>query len=312
MNQKEKWIFIINPVAGNGYALRLIDKIKEMICKYDLEAEIVYTEKKGHAIELAERYADKGYTYFIGVGGDGTMNEIATPLINRKNVILGLIAAGTGNDFIQIAGFPNKFEEEDWEMFFKANVIKMDVGQCNGKIFLNGMGLGFDAQVASENYNEKGEVKEGWKYRYVWHILKTLFFFKEKKMTVLTNGEKYETDCFMNTIANGRRFAKSFFLTPKAIANDGLLDVCSIKRLSLPQRLKILFMVPKGTHVSDRKVNYYQTDKLTLEFQSKVPFHVDGEIYFATHFEVGIIPEAVNFIYNTARKHFFQNLSGED
>jgi len=305
LNQNKKWVFIINPVAGSGLALSLTGTIREMISKYNLDAEVVFTERKGHATELSKQYVDKGYTYIIGVGGDGTMNEVATPLVNRKEVVLGLIGGGTGNDFIQITGFPGRFGEKDWEIFFQANTIPMDIGQCNGKIFLNGMGLGFDAQVASENYNEQGEVKEGWKYRYIWHIVKTLFVFREKKMIVITNGTKYETDCFINTIANGRRFAGDFFLTPKAIANDSLLDVCSIKRLSLLQRLKILLMVPKGTHIHDKKINYFQTDKLSLEFPSKVPFHVDGELCFDDHFEVGIIPGALNFIYNPEGNHFF-------
>jgi len=83
--------------------------------------------------------------------------------------------------------------------------------------------------VASENYTEPGKVKRGSKYKYIWHIIKTLLFFREKRMTVITDAGRHETDCFINTIAIGRRFAGGFFLTPKAIANDGLLDVCMIK-----------------------------------------------------------------------------------
>ena len=306
MDQKKKWVFIINPVAGNGFAPSLVDKIKEMISKNDLQADLVYTAKKGHATALSKQYAEDGYKYIIGVGGDGTLNEIAAPLIYKKDVVAGLIPAGTGNDFIQITGFPGRLEEKDWEMFFKLNVMPMDVGQCNGKIFLNGMGLGFDAQVAAENYTEPGEVKRGGKNKYIWHILKTLLFFKEKKMIVFSDGKKSETDCFINTIAIGRRFAGGFFLTPKAIANDGLLDVCSIKRLSLPQRLKILMMVPKGTHINDKKVNYFQTEKLSLEFPQEVPYHVDGELYFSQHFEVGLMPGALNIIYNPEGNHYFK------
>lgn len=307
VNQHNKWVFMINPIAGKGYAFGLTGKIREVIGKYNLDAEIVYTERRGHASILSKKYADKGFKFIIGVGGDGTINEIAVPLVSRKDIIIGLIGAGTGNDFIQITGFPGRFEDKDWEMFVKGNVVEMDVGKCNDKIFLNGMGLGFDAQVAAENYTESGEVKLGGKSKYIWHILKTLLFFKEKKMTVISGGNMMETDCFINTIANGRRFAGGFYLTPKAIANDGLLDVCSIKQLSLPQRLKILLMVPKGTHIYNENIHYYQTGKLTLEFPTEVPFHVDGELFFSKHFEVVTIPAALNIIYNPEGNHFFKN-----
>jgi diacylglycerol kinase (ATP) len=307
MNQNNKWVFIINPVAGNGFTLTLVDKIKEMVSKFKLQADLVYTTKKGHATELAKEYAEKGYTKIIGVGGDGTFNEIASSLICKLDITAGLIPGGTGNDFIQITGFPGRLKEEDWDTFFSMNVMPMDVGQCNGKIFLNGMGLGFDAQVAAENYSAPGEVKRGGKNKYIWHILKTLLFFREKKMTVLSDGKKIETDCFINTVSIGRRFAGGFFLTPKAIANDGLLDVCSIKRLSLFQRLRILLMVPKGTHINDKRVNYYQTEKLSIEFPEKVPFHVDGELYFSEKMEISLLPCALRVIYNPGGNHFFNN-----
>lgn len=143
---------------------------------------------------------------------------------------MGIIPAGTGNDFIQILGFPDRFEEHHLDIFFKKNTIAMDVGSVNSLTFLNGMGLGFDAEVAAQNYSEEETVKPGSKNKYIWHILKTLLFFQEKRMTVLSNGNHDEADCFINTISIGRRFAGGFFLTSEATANDGLLDVCSIKK----------------------------------------------------------------------------------
>lgn len=305
-NVKRQWAFIINPVAGNGAAKTIVPKLEEMIRKNKINAELSYTERTGHATELSVKYLEKGFSYIIGVGGDGTLNEIARPLINKKNIIAGLIPAGTGNDFIQILGFPDRFGEKEWDVFFKTNIIAMDAGSCNGMIFFNGMGLGFDAQVAAENYVEPGKVKEGGKHKYIWHIVKTLLFFREKRMTLISGSEKKETDCFINTIAIGRRFAGGFFLTPKAIANDRLLDVCMIKKLSLIQRFNILLKVPRGEHIFDKKVNYYQTSGLNLEFSEEVPFHVDGELYFSEKFDVTILPSALNIIYNPDGNHFFK------
>jgi diacylglycerol kinase (ATP) len=304
--KKKEWVFIVNPIAGNGFSKSLVPKLKEMIEKHNVNAELVFTERSGHASELSALYFDRGFRYIIGVGGDGTINEIARPLINKKDVVIGLIPAGTGNDFIQILGFPDRFADTDWDRFFNCEVIAMDAGKVNGMIFLNGMGLGFDAQVAAENYTEPGKVKKGGKHKYIWHIVKTLLFFREKRMTVITGIEKHETDCFINTISIGRRFAGGFLLTPKAIADDGLLDVCMIKRLSLAERFSILLKVPEGKHTTDKRVNYYQTPGINLEFSEVVPFHVDGELNFAQKFDVSILPGAINIIYNPDGNHFFR------
>jgi diacylglycerol kinase (ATP) len=125
-------------------------------------------------------------------------------------------------------------------------------------------------------------------------------------MIAISGSDRTETDCFINTVSVGRRFAGGFLLTPQAIANDGLLDVCSIKRLNLIQRLRLFMKVPKGDHIRDKKVLYYQTDGLKIEFSEKVPFHVDGELNFSNRFDIKIVPGAVNIIYNPDGNHFFR------
>lgn len=302
---KGRWVFIVNPIAGNGFAKKYETTVEEMIKKYGVDADVIYTEFSGHATEISRDCAAKGYTFIVGVGGDGTINEIARPLIGNKDVVVGVIPAGTGNDMIQILGFPNRFDDSQWQTFFECNYLPMDVGSCNGKYFLNGMGLGFDAQVAAENYIEPGQVKRGGQYKYIWQIVKTLLFYKEKNMSIVSGSGKSTSTCFMNTVSIGRRFAGSFFITPKAIANDGLLDVCNVKKLNLLQRFSILLKVPKGTHINDPKVDYYQTEKISIEFDRKVPFHVDGELNFAQKFDISILPGALNIIYNPHGDHFF-------
>jgi YegS/Rv2252/BmrU family lipid kinase len=302
---KEKWAFIVNPTAGNGSGRKMISLLESKIKEFDIDGEIFLTGYPGHATELSASALEKGMRNIIAVGGDGTMNEISRPLINKKEVTVGIIPAGTGNDFDQITGFPVRFRDEDWKIFFSKNVTGLDVGIVNESIFLNGMGLGFDAEVAAQNYTEDGKVKKGGADKYIWHIVKTLLFFKEKRMAVITDTDTHERDCFINTVSIGRRFAGSFFLTPKAIANDGLLDVCSIKKLNLFHRFRLLLKVPQGTHITDKRVLYYQTSTLLLEFPDKVPYHVDGEIFFASKFDVRVIPQGLKIIYNPDGDHYF-------
>ena len=241
------------------------------------------------------------------MGGDGTLNEMASSLVDYPQCILGIIPAGTGNDFAQIPGWSERFNQKDWDVFFESNIHPIDVGRCNGNLFFNGMGLGFDAQVAAENYIAPGELKQGGKGKYIWHILKNLLFFKERKMNITANGEQNKSVCFLNTISIGRRFAGDFFLTPTAYADDGLLDVCMVNKLNLFERLVILLKVPRGEHVSHPKVKYYQSKKIIIEVDSKSAYHLDGELFFDNHFEIDILPGKLNFIYNPSAKHYFLN-----
>jgi YegS/Rv2252/BmrU family lipid kinase len=306
MNPEKKWLFIVNPIAGNGYASECVEIIKSHINEKKLNAEIVFTERQKHATELAHFYASQGVQNIIAVGGDGTINEIAQALVERNDIVLGMVPAGTGNDFIQILGFPERFTAADWEVFLAENVIRMDVGKCNDHFFLNGMGLGFDAQVAAENYNPGLEVKKGGASKYLWQILKTLFFYREKNMHQLANGQSQELTCFMNTISIGRRFAGGYYLTPNALANDGLLDVCAVAALKLFERFGLFLKVPTGQHIKSRKVNYYQIKELHLGFDEVVPYHLDGELFFDSSFEVKIVPAALSIIYNPGGPHFFK------
>jgi len=298
----DKWLFIVNPVAGNGKAKKYAEKVNEMVKIFRIDAEIVFTTHKGHASQIVQEYFEHGFDKIIAVGGDGTMNEIVQGVINKENITLGIVPAGTSNDFVQILGFAEEFSENDWKIFFQGNTIKMDVGKCNNNYFLNGMGLGFDAQVAADR-----QAKGGKSSNYLWHILKTLIFYKESEMVSVLDKQKRYTKCFINTIAIGRRFASKYFLTPKAIANDGLLDVCMIKELSFFERIKIFLKVPKGEHINDKNVNYYQADTIQLEFDTEVPIHLDGEIFFNSKFIVSILPEKLNFIYNPNGWHYFKS-----
>ncbi len=153
----DKWLFIVNPEAGSGKAKKYAEKVNEMITIFGIDAEIVFTTHKGHASQIAQDFSDKGFVNIVAVGGDGTINEIVQGVINTENITLGIIPAGTSNDFIQILGFPEEFSEDEWNIFFEGNTIKMDVGKCNNIYFLNGMGLGFDAQVASDRQVKGGK-----------------------------------------------------------------------------------------------------------------------------------------------------------
>ncbi len=307
MKRAEGWAFIVNPIAGVGFGATYAATVKDMMKRYGAEGEVVFTKAKGHGTELASQYADKGYGNIIGVGGDGTMSEVIQPLVGRKDVTFGAVAAGTGNDFIHILGFPDRFTDDDWRAFFQEETADMDVGRCNGRYFINGMGLGFDAHVAAENYRiDNGEAKRGKGRNYMWMIVKAILTYREKPMRMTLDGRTEEKKSFLNTIANGRRLAGGMYLTPKAVANDGLLDVCMCDPLSLPMRFKELLSVTRRTHLNDPVMHYYQTARIAFEFDEVAPAHLDGELMFSKLFEVDVIASGLKTIFNKNAQHYFK------
>ena len=305
MQSKNRWGFIINPVAGNGYAATLIPSIEQHANRNKIDYEIVQTEYHEHERKLAHDLAVKGYNIIIAVGGDGTINQVVTGLLdNGHDVMVGVIPAGSGNDIAPMLGFTARFNEHDWDILFARNCIHMDVGICNGHYFVNGLGLGIDAEIAVSKFENAARKKEKLT-SYLKHIIKTIVTFKEKTVTVISGEEETSGMCLIHTVGNGRRFGGGYYLTPEAIANDGRFDICAVSQLSLLERLVLFTRVPKGSHIKSAKVNYYKTDRILLQFNEKQPYHLDGEIYYDNQFTINILPRKLLMIYNPNGNHYF-------
>jgi len=304
-DRSAKWVFIVNPAAGNGFAGRYMPELKDEIAKRRIDAKVVLTKARGHATELSLEYARSGCSHIVGVGGDGTFAEIAQPLVHRRDIVFGAVPAGTGNGFIHVLGFPNRFTRREWDTFFAGHVMEMDVGRCNGVYFLNGMGVGFYAQAAADNRRGGRDAGGGNPLKHQWRIVKAIFFCRERDMTLTLDERKEQKRAFLHAIGNGRRFAGGMQLTPKAIANDGLLDVCMIPRLSVPARLKAFSDVKALKIVENPNVRYVRTANMTLEFAEEVPALLDGELQFSRRFEVTLVPGGLRMLYDPAGEHCF-------
>ncbi len=138
------------------------------------------------------------------------------------------------------------------------------------------------------------------------HGALSILTYREKMVRVTREGRTEERRVFLNTIANGRRLAGGMYLTPRALADDGLLDVCMCDALSLPQRFKELVSVTRRTHLADPVMHYHQLDRIDYAFDAEVPAHVDGELFFASSFAVDIVPGALSAIINRGGDHYFQ------
>lgn len=301
--KKQKWGFIVNPKAGDGKALKVIGVIEDIAKVRFIDYDIRYTNAKGHASIIASSYTLEGFTHIISVGGDGTHNEAIQNIIG-KDIVFGVVSAGSGNDIPPILGFPESFDSEAWDALFEAKTVNIDVGRCNDRYFLNAIGAGYDAYVAHdmERLSNKGKRN---KMHYFTSVFKNVLFFKPCFLTYTYNDRKERVNSILASIGIGRHIGGGFHLTPCAIANDDNFDVCIIEFIPAYKRAVVLLKVLCKKHKDINYVKYFNTKRIILNFDSEIACHVDGEIFFDNYLDVKIVADKLSIIYNPNRYNYF-------
>ena len=148
------YAFIVNPAAGSGFALTAMQKLEKKLKEKNISYRVYQTEMPGHATSIAAELAQKEeITAVVSVGGDGTAGEVAAGLTGTDKA-MGIIPAGTGNDFIKSAGIPND-PDKALDILLNGKTERIDTGIVNDRFFLNVCGTGFDVTVLDYAENEK-------------------------------------------------------------------------------------------------------------------------------------------------------------
>ena len=275
-NSKKRILFIINPISGTR------DKrfIKSYIIKYINHEfflfDIIFTEYAQHATKLAKEAAEKNYDAVVAIGGDGSINEIALGIVNT-NTALGIIPNGSGNGLAHYLKIPLNIQRAI-EIINNFNIIPIDTATINEKLFVSVAGLGFDALVAKDF----AKVKKRGFFSYFKIIVKNYFTYNRKMYVLYINKIKYERKAMMITLANSNQFGFNTIIAPNASINDGLLDVCLIKKIPLFEApLLSLLLFLRKIDVSKR-IEIIKTSELTiLQHKSRV-VHIDGDPQYLT------------------------------
>ena len=266
---------IVNPIAGTGYAKEVGEKVDAELKRRNVEHEMLYTEYPGHATELARRAAQNGATTVMSVGGDGTLSETAAGLVHSKTA-LGVIPAGTGNDFMKVIKTPSKWLEA-LEQILTTPARPVDTGTMNERFFLNVCGAGFDVMVLDFAEKAKKHCHGIWPYLY--GVIRSIGSYHPFRMHITIGDQTELNDRFMLcTIANGRYIGGGIPIMPLAEVNDGLLDILVVD--SVPA-WKIPFYLPSllSGKLHNRKIaHHYRAEKCTLS-SAGMRLNLDGEIF---------------------------------
>lgn len=271
MAKIQRIVFVINPISGGRKKDGFEDRAKGQFAKTDVELAFAYTGHPGHAHDLARDAVGRGVDVVVAVGGDGTINEVASALYGTE-VALGIIPEGSGNGLALYLGIPLN-ERAALRRLSKFETTTIDTGLIEGLPFFNMAGIGFDAKVSDRFANEKFRGPLG----YLRTILTEIGKYKTKTYQLEIDGVRYEREAFMISVANSPQYGNNAYIAPNASITDGVLDVCVIHKFPLYSLPVMLFHLFAKTADQSEYLEIISGKAIVIEREDEGPVHVDGE-----------------------------------
>jgi diacylglycerol kinase (ATP) len=290
---KKNILFIINPISGVGKKNTIPPLIEKYLSADSFSWKIQYTSYRNHAREIAllEKH---NFDAIIAVGGDGSVNEVGSALINSK-CILGILPCGSGNGLARHLGIPLNLSGAIRQIAaFEPTLI--DTGIVNDEPFIGICGFGFDAHIA-DKFETDG--KRGF-LTYAKLVLKEYNQFGSKHFTVKKDGETNQYKALLCTIANSSQYGNGFTISPKSDLRDGKFELVFIKRFKLYKGLRLAYrFFTKSVHKSTLFTSTQFNNEIELSVASENPtnFHIDGEAkQFKGSFRIKINPSSLQVL----------------
>ncbi len=268
---------MLNPVAGRGAAARALDAIAREFHRQGWAVHVERTEGPGHATELAARAAGAGVTRVVAVGGDGTVHEVANGLLRHGgDVTLGVVPIGSGNDFAKLVGVYRHSPVRAVRRLVTARTATFDAGRVGDEYFVNSMGFGFGPAVVRVRNAMPG--LSGFASYFV-PVIRAFAGFRPPRFEIRAAGFSETGYMMMVEVCNGTTAGGSYRFAPDAQPADGRLDVCLVRRVSLPRFLLAVPRVMRGTHAGMREIALFQTREVTIRsLDGPLLLHLDGEL----------------------------------
>lgn len=276
---KRNLIYFINPISGTRNKKDLIELISVETKNNNTPFQILNTNKEGDYSFLPTKITSENISDVIICGGDGTVSQITSFLLNTS-VNIGIIPMGSGNGLALAARIPKNIRKA-LKIIFEGKSNYIDGFYINDKFGCMLAGLGFDAQVAHDFSTQK---KRGF-YTYILLSIRNFFAAKAYPFRVEVNHQQMKTDALFISIANSNQFGNHVTIAPMASLNDGLLDIVVVTKMnkllamfSLLRQISIGKILPKEQLVTKNKsILYFHTDELIIDNPKEAPLHLDGE-----------------------------------
>jgi YegS/Rv2252/BmrU family lipid kinase len=282
--------FIVNPRAGNRRG-DVETTIRQVLGGTGIVFDIIRTEHRGHATELARLAADDGIELVVAVGGDGMLNEVGKGLLERET-ILGLLPCGSGNGFGRSQGI-SLDPKRACSALLQADVRPIDVGKIGDDIFFSTAGTGLEVEV-SRRYNEMQGNRHGL-LTYACLTLDTYRNYTPEPVRITIEEESdLQIRPIILTVANTAQYGYGIQIAPAARPDDGWLDLCIVEDPGFLQLLWHSRRLLTGTIDRMPGVRMLRTRRVQIERNNPVPLQVDGdEVPGKAVLDVCVVPAAI-------------------
>jgi YegS/Rv2252/BmrU family lipid kinase len=266
--------FIVNPISGKGKNKLDSQVISSVLNNNDFHVVIKTTKYANNAAALTKTSILEGANAIIACGGDGTVNEVASQLVDSP-ILLGIIRLGSGNGLASHLGISPSINEA-LEVIKQYNNTKIDVGTVNEHFFFSNMSLGIGARIIN-HYT-------GFKKRQIVSYLRASFkalLYKSPSQIVDLEIDNFKKtlDPLVLFVSNSNEMGYNLSFTPKASLQDGKLDVVFTEQLSFVEKILFASQLIFNKHKRYNKANYFLADniKVTNKKQKEFLTQLDGE-----------------------------------
>jgi len=287
---KGKALFIINPISGGKKKDGVPELIEKHLDKAVLIPAIVFSDSVAHARQLAKEAVGK-FDVVVAVGGDGTVNEVASAIVSTETP-LGIIPFGSGNGLSRFLKIPMDAEKA-LKNLTSGRVESIDSAMMCGKPFFNMGGMGFDAHIAEVFSHNK---KRGF-LTYIKSSFEEFSKYKPQMYRMLIDGKTFDREAFMLSFANSSQYGNNAHISPHASVQDGLLDVCVIKKFPIWRLPEMGFRMMLGISDKTNFVEIIRGKEIEIKREKPGPVHLDGEPQFMnTDIVVKVVPASLKVI----------------